>query len=140
MRCSKLRGRATSICVTNGSLEGIATTGGAAPKGYRSRTSRSSRLSFLTDDPRPHSHDLTMKLYEEAGLDPRVVQVADEKQTIVHLVAAGLGIAIVPRWTARLAVEGVVYVPLVIPKTTQVSQLPLAAVWMRDSRDVLRDA
>jgi DNA-binding transcriptional LysR family regulator len=88
---------------------------------------------------RPHSHDLTMKLYEEAGLDPKVAQVADEKQTIVHLVAAGLGIAIVPRWTARMAVEGVVYVPLVIPKTTRVSQLPLAAVWMRDSRDVLRD-
>src|SRR3954468_18584928 len=85
---------------------------------------------------RPHSHDLTMKLYEEAGLDPRVVQVADEKQTIVHLVAAGLGIAIVPRWTSRMAVEGVAYVPLVIPKTTRVSQLPLAAVWMRDSRDV----
>ena len=58
----------------------------------------------------------------------------------MHLVAAGLGIAIVPRWTARLAVEGVAYVPLVIPKTTRVSQLPLAAVWMRDSRDVLRDA
>jgi len=88
---------------------------------------------------RPHSHDLTMKLYEEAGLDPKVAQVADEKQTIVHLVAAGLGIAIVPRWTARMAVEGVVYVPLVIPKTTRVSQLPLAAVWIRDSRDVLRD-
>ena len=88
---------------------------------------------------RPHSHDLTMKLYEEAGLDPNVAQVADEKQTIVHLVAAGLGIAIVPRWTARMTVEGVVYVPLVIPKTTRVSQLPLAAVWMRDSRDVLRD-
>ena len=52
-----------------------------------------------------------MKLYEEAGLDPNVAQVADEKQTIVHLVAAGLGIAIVPRWTARMTVEGVVYVP-----------------------------
>jgi DNA-binding transcriptional LysR family regulator len=88
---------------------------------------------------RPHSHDLTMKLYEEAGLDPRVVQVADEKQTIVHLVAAGLGIAIVPRWTSRMTVEGVVYVPLAVPRTTRVNQLPLAAVWMRDSRDVLRD-
>ena len=47
---------------------------------------------------RPHSHDLTMKLFEEAGFEARVAQVADEKQTIVNLVAAGLGVAIVPRW------------------------------------------
>lgn len=87
---------------------------------------------------RPHSHDLTMKLFEEAGIEPRVVQVADEKQTIVNLVSAGLGIAIVPRWTARMAVEGVSYLPIAIDKTSK-SRLPLAAVWARGSRDALRD-
>src|SRR5258707_1116197 len=35
---------------------------------------------------RPHSHDLTMKLFAEAGLEARIVQIADEKQTIVNLV------------------------------------------------------
>jgi len=54
---------------------------------------------------RPHSHDLTMKLFEEAGFEARVAQVADEKQTIVNLVSAGLGVAIVPRWTSRMTVE-----------------------------------
>ena len=39
---------------------------------------------------RPHSHDLTIKLFEQAGLTPRIVQVADEKQTIIHLVATKL--------------------------------------------------
>lgn len=29
---------------------------------------------------RPHSHDLTIRLFEQAGLTPRVVQVADEKR------------------------------------------------------------
>src|SRR5207253_11243398 len=50
---------------------------------------------------RPHSHDLTMKLFAEAGCEARVAQIADEKQTIVNLVSAGLGVAIVPRWTSR---------------------------------------
>jgi len=36
-----------------------------------------------------------------------------EKQTIINLVAAGIGSAIVPRWTAKLAVAGVTFVPLV---------------------------
>jgi len=45
---------------------------------------------------RPHSHDLTMKLFADAGLEARIVQIADEKQTIVNLVAARLGVAIVP--------------------------------------------
>jgi DNA-binding transcriptional LysR family regulator len=56
---------------------------------------------------RPHSHDLTMKLFAEAGHAVYVAQVADEKQTIVNLVAAGLGVAIVPRWISRMTVEGV---------------------------------
>src|SRR6266496_2420488 len=51
---------------------------------------------------RPHSHDLTMKLFAKAGLPARIVQLADEKQTIVNLVAAELGVAIVPRWTSRM--------------------------------------
>jgi DNA-binding transcriptional LysR family regulator len=89
---------------------------------------------------RPHSHDLTMKLYEEAGLAPRVVQVADEKQTIVNLVAARLGVAIVPRWTSRLAIAGVRFVPLKLKRGSSIGRLPLAAVWLRGSGDPVRDA
>ena len=88
---------------------------------------------------RPHSHDLTMKLFEEAGFEARVAQVADEKQTIVNLVSAGLGVAIVPRWTSRMTVEGVAYLPLTPKGDAPTSRLPLAAVWMSDLRDALRD-
>jgi DNA-binding transcriptional LysR family regulator len=77
-----------------------------------------------------------MKLFAQAGLQARVVQLADEKQTIVNLVAAGLGVAIVPRWTSRMAVRGVRYVPLV---TTDMKRLPLAAAWARGTRDPVRD-
>ncbi|MFB6415313.1 MULTISPECIES: LysR substrate-binding domain-containing protein [Bradyrhizobium] len=89
---------------------------------------------------RPHSHDLTMKLFEQAGLTPRMVQVADEKQTIINLVATRLGVAIVPRWTARMAVTGVRFVPLRPKQSGPVGRLPLAAAWLRGSRDPARDA
>jgi DNA-binding transcriptional LysR family regulator len=89
---------------------------------------------------RPHSHDLTMKLFEQAGLMPRIVQVADEKQTIINLVATRLGVAIVPRWSTRMAVSGVRFVPLRPKQTGPVGRLPLAAAWLRGSRDPVRDA
>jgi DNA-binding transcriptional LysR family regulator len=89
---------------------------------------------------RPHSHDLTMKLFEQAGLSPRVAQIADEKQTIVNLVAARLGVAIVPRWTSRIAIAGVRFVPLELKRGSTVGRLPLAAAWLRGSRDSVRDA
>ena len=89
---------------------------------------------------RPHSHDLTMKLFLEAGLQARVAQIAEEKQTIVNLVSTGVGIAIVPRWISRLAVGGVTFVPLVLPTGPARNRLALSVVWVRDTRDSSRDA
>jgi DNA-binding transcriptional LysR family regulator len=85
---------------------------------------------------RPHSHDLTMKLFAEAGLQARIVQLANEKQTIVNLVAAELGVAIVPRWTSRMAARGIRYVPL---DASDLNRLTLAAAWTRGTRDPIRD-
>jgi DNA-binding transcriptional LysR family regulator len=85
---------------------------------------------------RPHSHDLTMKLFAEAGLEARIVQIANEKQTIVNLVSAELGVAIVPKWTSRMAARGVRYVRLA---TSDMNKLPLAAAWTRGTRDPIRD-
>jgi DNA-binding transcriptional LysR family regulator len=85
---------------------------------------------------RPHSHDLTAKLFAEAGLQARIVQIADEKQTIINLVAAELGVAIVPRWTSRMAARGVRYVKLA---ASDMNKLPLAAAWTRGTRDSIRD-
>lgn len=89
---------------------------------------------------RPHSHDLTMKLFIDAGLTARVAQIAEEKQTIVSLVGSGVGLAIVPRWASRLAVGGVVFVDLDLPDRPAPRDLSLAAVWLRDTRNPLRDA
>lgn len=90
---------------------------------------------------RPHSHDVTMVLFREAGLIPNIVQRADEKQTIIGMVAAGLGTAIVPRWTARMATKGVRFIPIKRAAVqTQTELLPLAAAWVHGLRDPARDA
>ena len=85
---------------------------------------------------RPHSHDLTIKLFAEAHLQPHIAQYAEEKQTIVNLVAENLGVAIVPRWTSRISSRGVCYVPL---EASGEYRLPLAVAWTRGSRDTTRD-
>ncbi|QDG78509.1 LysR family transcriptional regulator [Labrenzia sp. PHM005] len=106
------------------------------------------RVEDMADEPlivpdkgsRPHSHDLTMKLFLEAGLPARVAQIAEEKQTIVNLVSTGVGIAIVPRWISRLAVGGVTFVPLDLPTGPAKNKLALSVAWVRDTRDSSRDA
>lgn len=88
---------------------------------------------------RPHSYDLTMRLFRNIGLEPKIAQQAEEKQTIVNLVGAEIGAALVPYWTSRIGVEGVVYRPLVNAEGEQVCELPLAAAWVRGSKDENRD-
>jgi DNA-binding transcriptional LysR family regulator len=120
----------------------------ALPRRHALAKRKSLSLRAIAEEPmivpdrrsRPHSHDLTIKLFEEAGLTPRVIQVADEKQTIVSMVAARLGFAIVPRWTSRMNIAGVRFVPLRLEQTRAAGRLPLAAAWVRDSRDPLREA
>ena len=89
---------------------------------------------------RPHSHDLTIKLFTDAGLTARVAQIAEEKHSIVNLVATGTGLAIVPRWASRIAVPGVRFVPLILPEGAMRGKLILAAAWARGTRDDQRDA
>ncbi len=88
---------------------------------------------------RPHSYDLTMKLFAEAGLEARIAQVAEEKQTIINLVAAKLGIAIVPRWTSRMATKGVRFIAIKGTDKAPITTLPLAAAWIEGANDPVRD-
>ncbi|KQT46319.1 transcriptional regulator [Aureimonas sp. Leaf454] len=88
---------------------------------------------------RPHSHDLTMKLFEERGRTPRIAQIAEEKQTILAMVAAGIGAAIVPRWSARPAAPGVAFLPLADISADDAHRLPLSVAWQAHVRDANRD-
>ncbi len=71
----------------------------------------------------PSVADEIIALCADAGFSPSVDQEADEMQTAVSLVAAGLGVAIVAKSIGRLLLPGVVYRPITIddhrrPKTT----------------------
>ena len=85
---------------------------------------------------RPHSHDLTMNLFHNAGIKVTVSQMADEKQTIINLVAAGIGLAIVPAWSSRFQVAGVKFVRITGSDATG---MPLEAVWVNGAKDEIRD-
>jgi len=119
----------------------------AVPTGHPLATRESVTPRELADEPlivpdrqsRPHSHDLTIKLLLEAGLTARVAQIAEEKHTIVNMVGAGLGLAIVPRWSSRLAISGVQFIPILSPEGQPIRRLQLAAAWVRNTRDPTRD-
>ena len=56
------------------------------------------------------------------------------------MVAAGLGLAIVPRWTSSLASAGVRFLPVQEGAGQTTPKLPLAVAWMKAVRDPERDA
>ncbi|WP_260928325.1 LysR family transcriptional regulator [Novosphingobium sp. 9] len=87
---------------------------------------------------RPHSHDLAVKLFEEAGVTMTVGQEAEEKHTILRMVSAGIGAAIVPRWSATSNEQGVIYRTLAL--STRSITLPLAAMWLQGDQNRLVDA
>ncbi|MDO5612531.1 MAG: LysR family transcriptional regulator [Paracoccus sp. (in: a-proteobacteria)] len=119
----------------------------ALPQGHPLADRAGLTIDDLADAPlivpdrrsRPHSHDLTIRLFTDAGLTARIAQVAEEKHTIVSLVATGAGLAIVPRWVSRIAVPGVVFVPLSLPEGSTRQKLILAAAWAQGTRDPRRD-
>ena len=57
-------------------------------------------------------HDLIEALMLKAGVTPLIVQRATQSHTIISLVSAGLGVAVVPAASACVHREGVVYRPL----------------------------
>ncbi|MEN3952091.1 LysR family transcriptional regulator [Iodidimonas sp. SYSU 1G8] len=77
----------------------------------------------------PALHDLITGYYARHGAAPVMGQAAMQMQTIVSLVAAGLGIALVPESLRDMARTGVAYLPL--SDTPPVMETGLA--WRRDN-------
>jgi DNA-binding transcriptional LysR family regulator len=73
----------------------------------------------------PSFYDIIMDCYGVAGLTPRVGQEAIQMQTIVSLVSAGMGVALVPQSLRNLRRTGVVYRPL----TEAVPAIETGLVW-----------
>lgn len=71
--------------------------------------------------------------YELAGITPSKVLSARSIMIGIHLVAAGMGIAVVPASFTSVKVEGVIYRPLKF----QPPKAELLAVWRRDNESPL---
>jgi DNA-binding transcriptional LysR family regulator len=76
---------------------------------------------------------LLATLCANAGFTPRVRHEVDETSTLVTLVAAGLGAAIVPAPTTALDIAGVVYRPL----QSRSLGVDLVAAWPASAHDQL---
>ncbi|MGA0608796.1 LysR family transcriptional regulator [Caldimonas sp. KR1-144] len=77
----------------------------------------------------PSLHDAILAGYQRRGLAPRIAQEAIQMQTIVNLVAGGLGVAWVPASVSALQRPGVVYRALERSAAATVSRVQTSLVW-----------
>jgi DNA-binding transcriptional LysR family regulator len=90
------------------------------PKGHPLAAQRSVSLKALAQEPFidyaatqvPGLHAMVMLAFQQAGLSPRAAQQATQVQTVISLVESGLGVALVPSVSARLASKRVVFRPV----------------------------
>lgn len=66
--------------------------------------------------PRPSQADQVLSLFRDLGLEPTNVHEVQEMQTALGLVAAGMGLCVVPASVHRLRPDEVVYRPLAEPQ------------------------
>ncbi len=76
----------------------------------------------------PGYYDQCISLFQQAGFSPKVIQKASQKQTILGLVSAGMGVSLAPASIRNIRRTGVVYTTLNAP----MSEVELAAVWRQD--------
>jgi DNA-binding transcriptional LysR family regulator len=115
----------------------------ALPRGHH--LAKRSRLALRALAPEPFllfPRYAAMVLYDriiaacrDAGFSPSVVQEAAQMQTIIGLVAAGLGVALVPASIVQLRRPGVVYRPL----RDLAVDMGTWAVWKVDDASVVRE-
>jgi DNA-binding transcriptional LysR family regulator len=110
----------------------------AAPKGLKALRGKSTvPLKAVADVPliifprriAPAFHDAILACFRDAGLTPRIGQEAIQMQTIVGLVSAGMGIALVPQSVSNLKRPGVEYKLL----TNKTLPIETGLAWRRDN-------
>lgn len=106
--------------------------GGVLPDGGRPVDLRALPALPLIIFPRksaPSLYDAILSCFHDAGIVPAIGQEAIQMQTIVSLVSAGMGLALVPQSVSNLLRPGVEYRALANP--TPLVELGLA--WRRDN-------
>lgn len=109
----------------------------AAPQGMTASSGENVSLQTVADLPliifprriAPAFHDAILACFHEAGLTPRIGQEAIQMQTIIGLVSAGMGIALVPQSVSNLKRPGVEYKAL----TNATPAVETGLAWRRDN-------
>lgn len=110
----------------------------ALPSGLKEAGSKKTlSLKSVADQPliifprriAPAFHDAILGCFHSAGLTPRIGQEAIQMQTIVGLVSAGMGIALVPESVSNLRRPGVEYRRL----TGKAPKVETGLAWRRDN-------
>jgi DNA-binding transcriptional LysR family regulator len=110
----------------------------AAPQGMKALRGKSAvNLQAVADMPliifprriSPAFHDAILGCFRDAGLTPHIGQEAIQMQTIVGLVSAGMGIALVPQSVSNLKRPGVEYKPL----SNKTLSIETGLAWRRDN-------
>jgi DNA-binding transcriptional LysR family regulator len=101
----------------------------AAPEGWitEGRAILEAPLILFPRTVAPAFHDLVTGYFAAKGRPARIVQEAIQMQTIISLVSAGLGVALVPASLRKLARAGVSYVEIEDPPV-----LETGLAWRRD--------
>jgi DNA-binding transcriptional LysR family regulator len=89
------------------------------------------RLVIFKRSAAPATHDLLLRVCRSAGFEPNVVKQSDRPQSILDLVAAGVGVAILPEHFQRYQADFVMR-PL-IPRPPKIS---LCMVWRQNDTSV----
>ena len=92
----------------------------ALPKNHPAAALKKVHIAILRDEPfllfpreiAPTVYDTVVDVCRKAGFEPVISQFAPHYSTIVNLVAAGLGVSIVPASMMQVRVTGVAYRPI----------------------------
>lgn len=90
------------------------------------------RFIFFKRSAEPAAHELLLRLCRSAGFEPNVVKESDRAQSILDLVAAGVGVSIVPELFQRYQADLVLRRLIPTPPT-----IPLCMVWRRSDASPL---
>ncbi|MBD2451587.1 LysR family transcriptional regulator [Nostoc sp. FACHB-152] len=77
----------------------------------------------------PGLYDRIMALFQQKKVKPNITQEAVQMQTIIGLVSAGMGVAIIPSTLQNLQRSGVVYRPIL----EEVPVIETAVIWQQES-------
>ena len=79
----------------------------------------------------PQLYDIILACFEAKGVTPKIAQEARTKHTTTALVAAGLGVAIVPLSSKVIGREGVSYLNFEAP----LPEIEIAMIWREKDKN-----